>query len=212
MPDKKKLLIVDDELFIRELLDEYFTKQSYEVDLAESGGAALSLLGGRTYDVALVDFKMPEMNGIELLRLISERGHQMPFILMTGYPTVNSVVSALRQGAFDYIVKPFRLNELSTIVTRALLAPRVEVDQEVLKEKIALLRQENLELKQQTMLALQQTRRREFAFEQLADTSYSERQMTGEVAESIIDGLQKQRRQMDNRLKENKSTFLHNIT
>jgi DNA-binding NtrC family response regulator len=134
-----KVLVVDDELFVRELLDEYFTKLKFEVDVAESGEAALEMVEENRYNVALIDLKMTGLDGLQTLRQIRDLDSDIVVVLMTGYPTVESSIDALRAGAFDYIVKPFRLNELKDIVTAAIKEYDFRREISVLKEKVRML-------------------------------------------------------------------------
>ena len=134
-----RVLVVDDELFVRELLDEYFSKLKFRVDVAESGEAALKMVAENRYNVALIDLKMTGLNGLETLKKIRELDTGVVVVLMTGYPTVESSIDALRAGAYDYIVKPFRLNELRDIVTGAIKEFEVRKEIAELKEKVRLL-------------------------------------------------------------------------
>lgn len=136
-----RVLVVDDELFVRELLDEYFSKLKFQVDVAESGEAALKMVADHKYNVALIDLKMTGLDGLETLKKIRELDTGVVVVLMTGYPTVESSIDALRAGAYDYIVKPFRLNELKDIVTGAIKEFEVRREIAVLKEKVRLLEQ-----------------------------------------------------------------------
>jgi DNA-binding NtrC family response regulator len=134
-----RVLVVDDELFVRELLDEYFSKLKFRVDVAESGEAALKMVAENRYNVALIDLKMTGLNGLETLKKIRESDAGVVVVLMTGYPTVESSIDALRAGAYDYIVKPFRLNELRDIVAGAIKEFEVRKEIAKLKEKVRLL-------------------------------------------------------------------------
>jgi len=131
-----KVLVVDDELFVRELLDEYFSKLKFLVDVAESGETALKLVAENKYNVALVDLKMTGLDGLQTLKKIREIDSEVVVVLMTGYPTVESSIDALRAGAYDYIVKPFRLNELKDIVMGALKEHEVRKEIAELKDKV----------------------------------------------------------------------------
>jgi DNA-binding NtrC family response regulator len=115
-----KLLVVDDELFVREMLAEYFTKLNYQVRTAGGARDALKLLETDSFEVALIDLRMPEMGGLDLLRIMKESAFDSAVVLMTGYPTVDFAVAALRDGACDFVIKPFRLKELSSTVARAI--------------------------------------------------------------------------------------------
>ena len=132
-----KLLVVDDELFVRELLEEYFSKMDFEVMVAGCGPDALKLVAEHQFNVTLIDLKMSDMDGIETLKTIQQLDENLILILMTGYPTVESSVEAMRSGAFDYVVKPFRLNELKDIVLRAVKEHRVRCEIAEIKSKVA---------------------------------------------------------------------------
>lgn len=121
---ESKLLVVDDEVFVRELLAEYFGKLDYQVRTAGSAAEALQLVGMESFDAALIDLRMPERGGLDLLRAIRKANNEVSVIIMTGYPTVDAVVEAMRGGALDFVVKPFRLRELDGIVARAVAAQK----------------------------------------------------------------------------------------
>jgi len=131
-----RILVVDDELFVRELLDEYFSKIGFSVDAAGDGPAALKMVADRKYELALIDLKMAEMDGIEVIHRISELDPNLIMILMTGYPTVESSVEAMRAGAYDYVIKPFRLNELKDIINRGIKEYGVRCELSAIKDRI----------------------------------------------------------------------------
>jgi DNA-binding response OmpR family regulator len=133
---KSKLLVVDDEVFVRELLAEYFTKLNYQVHTAGSAAEALQQVASDSFNAALIDLRMPDSGGIEVLRAIRKTATYLSIVIMTGYPTVDSVVEAMRSGAFDYVVKPFRLKELDGVVTRAVAAQRQRAEISQLRERI----------------------------------------------------------------------------
>jgi NtrC-family two-component system response regulator AlgB len=117
-----RLLIVDDEKNIRGSLATFFQSCSHTVDCADSARQALALIAapGNLYDLVLTDYRMAEVNGLELLRQIKEQRPALPVILMTAYATVENAVAAMRSGAFDYITKPFTLDQIQHVVERAL--------------------------------------------------------------------------------------------
>ena len=119
MPSEK-VLVVDDEIFVRELLLEFLSMQGYEVILAESGEKAVQLMHIQPADVVLLDLKMTGMDGIETLKQIRKSAPGTIAIIMTGYPTIESSIEALRHGACDYVIKPFKLNELKSSIENAL--------------------------------------------------------------------------------------------
>jgi len=133
---ESKLLVVDDEVFVRELLAEYFTKLNYQVRTAGSAVEALQQIGMEDFHVALIDLRMPDGGGIDVLRAVRKTADDLSIIIMTGYPTVDSAIEAMRAGAYDYVVKPFRLKELDNIVTKAVAAQRHRAEINQLRERV----------------------------------------------------------------------------
>jgi two-component system, NtrC family, response regulator AlgB len=120
-----RLLIVDDEKNIRSHLATFFRERGYEVRTAESGPQALELFTDSVADLVLTDYRMAEMNGHELLRRIKERDADVMVILMTAYATVESAVAAMKGGAYDYLTKPFSLDQVEHAIERALETQRL---------------------------------------------------------------------------------------
>jgi two-component system, NtrC family, response regulator AlgB len=120
-----KLLIVDDEKNIRAHLATFFRGRDYEVRTAESGQQALALLSDGRADLVLTDYRMAEMNGHELLKRIKERDPYVMVILMTAYATVESAVAVMKEGAYDYLTKPFSLDQVQHAIERALETQRL---------------------------------------------------------------------------------------
>ncbi len=133
---ESKLLVVDDEVFVRELLAEYFTKLNYQVRTAGSAAEALQQVVTESFHVALIDLRMPDGGGIDALRAVRGTADDLSIIIMTGYPTVDSAIEAMRAGAYDYVVKPFRLKELDNIVTKAVAAQRHRMEINQLRERV----------------------------------------------------------------------------
>lgn len=131
------ILVVDDELLIRDLLYEFFTQEGYQVILAEDGERALELIEKQGFDVSLVDLKMPGVDGMEVVRAVHRLDPDLPVIIMTGYPSFNSAVEALRQGVYDYVVKPFKVLELMHMVERAIKEYRQVRQNRELSRKLA---------------------------------------------------------------------------
>jgi DNA-binding NtrC family response regulator len=114
-----KLLIVDDEKNIRSSLTASFAGRGYEVRTAESGLQALTLFSEEgSFDLVLTDYRMAEMNGYELLRQVKDRDPDVMVILMTAYATVEGAVAAMKAGAYDYLTKPFSLDQIEHVVER----------------------------------------------------------------------------------------------
>src|SRR5512138_991105 len=118
MQEKDWILIVDDEEIVRDSLASWLREDGYEVDAAADGPTAVERLGQRAYAVLLVDLKMPGMDGIEVLVQARETQPEAAVIIMTAYATVDTAVRAMKQGAHDYLVKPFEPEELSVMVKR----------------------------------------------------------------------------------------------
>lgn len=109
---RPSILIVDDELLIRDLLYDFFADQGWSIKVAENGEKALEVLKTTEIDVLLTDIKMPDMDGLALAEQVNQQHPDLPVIIMTGYPSVETAVTALRQKVADYIIKPFNLNKL----------------------------------------------------------------------------------------------------
>jgi two-component system, NtrC family, response regulator AlgB len=119
------LLIVDDEKNIRGHLATFFREHGYEVRAAESGQQALAMFSNGRADLVLTDYRMAEMNGHELLRRIKDRDPNVMVILMTAYATVENAVAAMKEGAYDYLTKPFSLDQIEHVIERALETQRL---------------------------------------------------------------------------------------
>lgn len=119
MTERPRLLIVDDELLIRDLLYDYFSARDFEITVAENGQRALSLINETSFDTVILDIKMPDMDGLQLTQEIRQHHGALPIILITGYPSVESAIEALRRRVDDYFVKPVNLTHLRRAVESA---------------------------------------------------------------------------------------------
>jgi DNA-binding NtrC family response regulator len=115
-----RLLVVDDEADFAKLIQTILTQAGYRVDLATSATAAIALQRKNAYDLAIVDLRMPEMTGLELLEYLKARDRSIFVILMTAYGSFSVGIEALRQGACDYVSKPFKNKILKEKVAEAL--------------------------------------------------------------------------------------------
>jgi DNA-binding NtrC family response regulator len=113
------VLAVDDEQNIRRLIRNEFTLEGFDVTTAKSGEEGLALIRKKRFDVVLLDIKLPKMSGIEVLRRVKENPSAVEVIMITGYGDVQSAVDSLKMGARDYVTKPFKLDDLLTIVRKA---------------------------------------------------------------------------------------------
>lgn len=133
-----KLLLVDDELSQRELLSGYLSKNGFDVKDVESGESAIKIYPSFFSPIALIDMKMPGMDGLELLRKLKEINPFIQVIMLTAFGSVETAVSAMRDGAFDYLTKPIEeLDELKIKLIKAAMQNRLVVDHQVLSERIA---------------------------------------------------------------------------
>lgn len=116
MKFKGSILVVDDEEIVRDSLASWLQEDGYRVDTAPDGPTALAKLAQQPYDILLVDLKMPGMDGMQVLAQAKSLQPDAPLIIMTAYATVDTAVQAMKQGAYDYLVKPFEPEELSLLI------------------------------------------------------------------------------------------------
>jgi len=133
---KPNLLIVDDELIVRDSLTKWFREENFDVSSADSAASALGLLAEHRFDIALVDIKMPGSDGIELQCRLKEVDPELIVIIMTGYASVETAVSALKNGAYDYVTKPFDPDDIAHTVRNALAHKSVERENARLRETV----------------------------------------------------------------------------
>ncbi len=131
-----RILVVDDEFSVRDSLYNWFRKDGHEVMAAENAHEALKALQDHAFDVALLDIKMPGMDGMELQEHIHRIDPQIAVIMITAFASVDTAVRALKQGAFDYVTKPIDPDELSHLVLRALEQRRLREENAQLRETI----------------------------------------------------------------------------
>jgi len=132
-----KLLIVDDELSVRDSLGKWFREEGYEVTTVENASDALTRLAEQRWDAALVDIKMHGTDGIELQRRMHEVDPELIVIIMTGYASVETAVTALKNGAYDYVTKPLDPDEIAHLVKNALTHKRTAQENVLLRETVA---------------------------------------------------------------------------
>ena len=136
MNKKEKILIVDDEKIVRESLFHWFENEGYYVESADDGETALRSFIKNKIDLLLVDIKMPNMNGLELLKKIKDIDNDAIVIIITAFASVASAVTALKNGAYDYVTKPIDPDELAHIVKKALDQRALKIENKQLKENI----------------------------------------------------------------------------
>ena len=133
--NKGRILIVDDELVVRDSLARWFAAEGYETEALASAREALEV-ATQNWDLALLDIKMPGMDGMELEARLREADPDLILIMMTGYATVDTAVKALKNGAYDYLTKPVDPDELSRLVRKALEHRRARKEVALLKENL----------------------------------------------------------------------------
>jgi DNA-binding NtrC family response regulator len=132
-----RILIVDDEPRMAEVVATALSRADYECRTCGSGAQALAALEEFEADIVVTDWKMPDMDGVELLRRLRSERPDLPVILLTAYGSVPAAVEAMRAGAFDYITKPFDNDELRTLVARALKLNRLSRENRYLRQEVA---------------------------------------------------------------------------
>ncbi len=132
----QRVLVADDEQSIGWVLAKALTKKGFKVDLASDGGEAKSLAERHNYDLAILDIKMPDISGLDLLSLFREQQPEMLVIIMTAESTMKNAVEAMKRGAYDYITKPFDLDALDAIILKAQKASTASAEIQRLKEEL----------------------------------------------------------------------------
>jgi two-component system response regulator PilR (NtrC family) len=133
---KSRILVVDDEESIREFLDIMLRKEGYEVTLAEDGARAIDLLKKKTFDLVISDLQMPQVTGMELLKHVRDNFPDLLFMMITAFGTTETAVEAMKMGAYDYITKPFKIDEVRIVIGNALKSKNLEVENRVLKKEL----------------------------------------------------------------------------
>ncbi len=137
-PGALRILLVDDEVGIREALGEYLTAiHHHQVVAAASAEEALALFAGDRFDCAFLDLKMPGMSGVELLGRLKELDPHLPVVIMTGFPSLDAAVDTMRQGASDFLVKPFNLDQVRLTLERVVREQRLLLENLSLSEQLA---------------------------------------------------------------------------
>lgn len=138
----ESLLIIDDDAFMRELLTESLSEAGYETSAAETGSEGLERLNHRPFQVALVDLSLPDMDGMEVVDRLATDSPDTQIIILTGYPSLETAVDALRGGSQDYLVKPFKVPEVLAAIGRALNHHHLQLEIKTLRQKVQTLEQE----------------------------------------------------------------------
>ena len=135
--NKISILVVDDELSIRESLSGWLKRGGYQVETAADGLTALAKTRENQYDIMLIDVKMPEMDGLTLLKKFKESETDTAILMMTAHGDIHDAVEAIKLGAFDYLLKPFELEELSFTIEKLVQMQNLAMENLILKERLA---------------------------------------------------------------------------
>ena len=131
------IMVVDDEEAMRESLSGWLVKQGYRVQTAGSGPEALSYLAQDSYDLLLIDIKMPEMDGLELLRLVKSEHPQVLVIMITAYGSIENAIESMKRGADDYLLKPFDPEQLMILIEKMVQQRALLEENQTLKDRLA---------------------------------------------------------------------------
>lgn len=136
MTKKPSILVVDDKLAMRESLKDWLREDGYEVGLAAGGEEAIVKAKEKTWDVVLLDLKMPGMDGLETMKRLKEVSADTEILMMTAYATVDTAVQAMKEGAFDYLVKPFDPDEIELQIKKILSHKELVLENILLRKKL----------------------------------------------------------------------------
>jgi two-component system, NtrC family, response regulator PilR len=133
---KARILVVDDEESIREFLEIMLRKEGYEVTCAEDGEKAQDFLKKKTFDLVISDLQMPKVTGIQLLKYVKDQSPDTTFMMITAFGTTETAVEAMKMGAYDYITKPFKIDEVRLVIANALRNKTLEGENRQLKKEL----------------------------------------------------------------------------
>jgi len=131
-----EILFVDDDRTILSLVEEYLTAFDYRINVVDNGLKALELIKEKEFDVVFTDFKMPDIDGLELLTVIKEYRPATEVIMVTGHGTMESAIQAMKFGSYDYIQKPFKLDVLRILIDKIIEAKKLKQENVVLKTRL----------------------------------------------------------------------------
>ena len=130
------ILVVDDEEIMREILDALLTREGHQVRLASSGEEGLELARAQTFDAAIVDVMMPGLDGIATLQELRKLDDDLPVLMITAFASVETAITAMKLGAFDYITKPFKNDEVLIVVRNAVERRQLVAENTALKQSL----------------------------------------------------------------------------
>jgi DNA-binding NtrC family response regulator len=136
MPDKIRIMVIDDEPLMRVTIRDALTAEGYKVVTAETGRKGLDLFRNNQTDILITDLKLPDMDGIQILKEVKTRNPEAQVIVITAYGSVDSAVTAMKEGASDYLTKPFSMDELLLIAKRLVRIKQLEEENLLLRKKV----------------------------------------------------------------------------
>ena len=151
---KGKILVVDDEKSMREILEIFLKSEGYVVSVAENGEKAIEAVKKDIFDLIITDMKMPKVGGLELLKNVKQITPDTVVVIVTAFGTTESAVAAMKLGAYDYIQKPFQMDDIRLVVKNALEKQKLQKDVSILKQQLKPPSLENIIGKSQSMQAL----------------------------------------------------------
>ncbi len=131
-----KILVIEDDETVRDVLRSFLVEKGYEVTIAHNGETGLDIVRGEKFDIILTDLVMPHVTGLDILKEVGAARTNIPVIVMTAFGTVQTAVEAMRYGAFDYITKPFNLEELMIVLDKALSHSELQRENVMLKMQL----------------------------------------------------------------------------
>ena len=133
---KEKILVVDDDIEMLELLHDYLEKVGFDTQISASGNEALAKVEEEEYNVLVTDLKMPGISGIEILQKVSQLRPECSVILITAFGTIETAIEAMKLGAFDYITKPFKMEEVMIAIEKAIKEQRLQMENIMLRQEV----------------------------------------------------------------------------
>lgn len=133
---KPKILVVDDDASIREFLDIMLKRENFEVKTADNGQKALKIMEKEQFDILITDLQMPKMSGLELLKITKESSPATTVLVITAFGSTESAVDAMKLGAFDYISKPFKIDEIKNRLKNALKSKSLTVENRIMRKEL----------------------------------------------------------------------------
>jgi len=133
---KKRILVIDDEQNMRHMLKVLLTKSGYDIETAANGQEALEIIQGEQFNFVLCDIKMPKLDGLAFLKSTVKKKITIPIIMMSAYGTIDTAVEAMKSGAYDYISKPFKTDEVLLTLKKAEERERLKSENIILRQKI----------------------------------------------------------------------------